>query len=137
MEEAPHYDLGGEMEPRKEAAPVAFNKPTKGTSVEKFREMIISHLKVRKALFKSRFKAWVCSKAYSFHHRQKSGIKPISQTWQPRYCPLQIPIKTAISRCQRLAPPGPCCSSTSSCWRSSCRNEITHPSCSASVEICT
>uniref|UniRef100_A0A3B5PSI8 Divergent protein kinase domain 1A n=1 Tax=Xiphophorus maculatus TaxID=8083 RepID=A0A3B5PSI8_XIPMA len=47
MEEAPHYDLGGEMEPRKEAAPVAFNKPTKGTSVEKFREMIISHLKAK------------------------------------------------------------------------------------------
>ncbi|KAI3368352.1 hypothetical protein L3Q82_008058 [Scortum barcoo] len=43
MEEAPHYDLGSEMEPRKEAA--AFNKPTKGTSVEKFREMILAHLK--------------------------------------------------------------------------------------------
>lgn len=37
------------MEPRREAA--AFNKPTKGTSVEKFREMIINHLKVREALF--------------------------------------------------------------------------------------
>lgn len=49
MEEAPHYDLGSEMEPRKEAA--AFNKPTKGTSVEKFREMILAHLKVRKPSF--------------------------------------------------------------------------------------
>lgn len=47
MEEAPHYDLGNEMEPRKEA--VAFDKPTKGTSVEKFREMILNHLKVRKS----------------------------------------------------------------------------------------
>lgn len=46
MEEAPHYDLENEMEPRKEA--VSFNKPTKGTSVEKFREMILNHLKVRK-----------------------------------------------------------------------------------------
>lgn len=55
MEEAPHYDLGDEMEPRKEAAPAAFNKPTKGTSVEKFREMIISHLKVRNALLNSVF----------------------------------------------------------------------------------
>uniref|UniRef100_A0A8C6LA87 Divergent protein kinase domain 1A n=1 Tax=Nothobranchius furzeri TaxID=105023 RepID=A0A8C6LA87_NOTFU len=45
MEEAPHYDLGGEMEPRKEAS--AFNKPTKGTSVEKFREMIVGHLKAK------------------------------------------------------------------------------------------
>lgn len=46
MEDAPHYDLGSEIEPRKEAS--AFNKPTKGTSVEKFREMIHNHLKVRK-----------------------------------------------------------------------------------------
>lgn len=45
MEEAPHYDLGSEMEPRKEAA--AFNKPTKGTSVEMFRDMILNHLKVK------------------------------------------------------------------------------------------
>ncbi len=49
MEEVPHYDLGSEMEPRREAA--AFNKPTKGTSVEKFREMIFNHLKVRKPPF--------------------------------------------------------------------------------------
>ena len=46
MEEAPHYDLGNKMEPRKEAA--AFDQPTKGTSVEKFREMILNHLKVNK-----------------------------------------------------------------------------------------
>uniref|UniRef100_A0A667XR35 Divergent protein kinase domain 1A n=1 Tax=Myripristis murdjan TaxID=586833 RepID=A0A667XR35_9TELE len=39
MEEVPNYDLGAEMEPKKEA--VAFNKPTKGTSVEKFKEMIL------------------------------------------------------------------------------------------------
>lgn len=45
MEDAPHYDLGNEMEPRKEAA--SFEKPTKGTSVERFREMIFNHLKVR------------------------------------------------------------------------------------------
>ncbi|KAM6921798.1 divergent protein kinase domain 1A [Xenentodon cancila] len=42
MEDAPP-DLGAERETRKEA--VTFNKPTKGTSVEKFREMIIDHLK--------------------------------------------------------------------------------------------
>ncbi|XP_060934722.1 divergent protein kinase domain 1A-like isoform X1 [Limanda limanda] len=45
MEEAPHYDLGNEMKPRKEAA--AFDKPTKGTSVEMFREMILDHLKAK------------------------------------------------------------------------------------------
>ncbi|KAM7012116.1 divergent protein kinase domain 1A isoform 2-T2 [Tautogolabrus adspersus] len=45
MEEAPQYDLGSEIEHRKEAA--AFNKPTEGTSVEKFREMILSHLKAK------------------------------------------------------------------------------------------
>jgi hypothetical protein len=45
MEEIPHYNLGAEMEHRKEASP--FNKPTKGTSVEKFKEMVLSHLKVR------------------------------------------------------------------------------------------
>ena len=49
MEDAPHYNLGSEIETKREAA--AFNKPTKGTSVEKFREMIINHLKVRRALF--------------------------------------------------------------------------------------
>lgn len=56
MEDTPHYDLGGEMEPRREvgAAPAigvppaaAFDTPTKGTSVQKFREMILNHLKVR------------------------------------------------------------------------------------------
>ncbi|KAL6108495.1 dipk1a [Pungitius sinensis] len=45
MEEAPHYDLGSEMEPRKEAA--AFKQPTKGTSVESFREMILNHVKAK------------------------------------------------------------------------------------------
>lgn len=39
--------MGSEMEPKKEAA--AFNKPTKGTSVEMFREMILNHLKVKKS----------------------------------------------------------------------------------------
>lgn len=55
MEDTPRYDLGGEMEPRREvgAAPAAgvapaaaFNTPTKGTSVQRFREMILNHLKV-------------------------------------------------------------------------------------------
>lgn len=45
MEEAHHYDLENQVEPRKEA--VGFNKPSKGTSVEKFREMILEHLKVK------------------------------------------------------------------------------------------
>lgn len=44
--EAPHDGLEGEMEPRKEAT--VFDKPTKGTSVETFREMINNHFKVRK-----------------------------------------------------------------------------------------
>lgn len=42
--EAPHYELGEELEPRREA-PV-FDKPNRGTSVEKFREMVLNHLKV-------------------------------------------------------------------------------------------
>lgn len=47
MEDTPRYDLGSEMEPRREgAAPAAFDTPTKGTSVQKFREMILNHLKV-------------------------------------------------------------------------------------------
>jgi len=44
MEEDPHYDLGAELEPRKESA--SFNRPTRGTSMEKFKEMVFSHLKV-------------------------------------------------------------------------------------------
>ncbi|CAG5861648.1 unnamed protein product [Menidia menidia] len=42
---APRYDLGTEMEPKKWAS--AFNQPTKGTSVEKFRGMIINHLEAK------------------------------------------------------------------------------------------
>lgn len=42
--EVVHYELGEEPEPRREA-PV-FDKPTRGTSVEKFREMVFNHLKV-------------------------------------------------------------------------------------------
>ncbi|XP_041967788.1 divergent protein kinase domain 1A-like [Alosa alosa] len=45
MEEVPHYDLVAEMEPRKETA--SFDKPTKGTSVEKFKEMVLGHLKTK------------------------------------------------------------------------------------------
>uniref|UniRef100_A0A672J554 Divergent protein kinase domain 1Aa n=1 Tax=Salarias fasciatus TaxID=181472 RepID=A0A672J554_SALFA len=41
--EVAHYELGEEPEPRREA-PV-FDKPTRGTSVEKFREMVFNHLK--------------------------------------------------------------------------------------------
>lgn len=44
MEEAHRYALENQVEPRKKAA--GFNKPSKGTSVEKFREMILDHLKV-------------------------------------------------------------------------------------------
>ena len=43
--EVVHYELGEEPEPRREA-PV-FDKPTRGTSVEKFKEMVFNHLKVR------------------------------------------------------------------------------------------
>ncbi|XP_026069524.1 protein FAM69A-like isoform X2 [Carassius auratus] len=45
MEEDPHYDLGKELEPPKESA--SFNRPTKGTSMEKFKEMVFSHLKAK------------------------------------------------------------------------------------------
>ncbi|KAG2461709.1 FA69A protein, partial [Polypterus senegalus] len=45
MEEIVRFDLGAEMEPRKEA--ILFDKPTKGTSVEKFKEMVLSHLKAK------------------------------------------------------------------------------------------
>lgn len=43
--EVVHYELGEEPEPRREA-PV-FDKPTRGTSVEKFKEMVFNHLKVK------------------------------------------------------------------------------------------
>ncbi|XP_077413678.1 divergent protein kinase domain 1A isoform X1 [Vanacampus margaritifer] len=38
-----HYEIGEEPEPHRE--PPAFDTPTKGTSVEKFREMVFNHLK--------------------------------------------------------------------------------------------
>lgn len=40
-----HYKLGEELEPRREM-PV-FDKPTRGTSVEKFREMVFNYLKAK------------------------------------------------------------------------------------------
>lgn len=40
-----HYELGEELEPRKE--PALFEKPTRGTSVQKFKEMVHGHVKVR------------------------------------------------------------------------------------------
>lgn len=45
--EAARYDLSDEPEPRREAP--AFDQPSKGTSVEKFREMVFSLLKVEGA----------------------------------------------------------------------------------------
>ncbi|XP_017286279.1 divergent protein kinase domain 1A isoform X2 [Kryptolebias marmoratus] len=41
--EVVHYELGDEPEPRREA--LLFDKPTRGTSVEKFKEMVLNHLK--------------------------------------------------------------------------------------------
>ncbi|XP_030628987.1 divergent protein kinase domain 1A [Chanos chanos] len=40
-----HYELGEELEPRREAT--LFDKPTRGTSVEKFKEMVSNHLKAK------------------------------------------------------------------------------------------
>ena len=48
-----HYELGEELEPRREV-PI-FDKPTRGTSVEKFREMVFNHLKVWSRDSKDRF----------------------------------------------------------------------------------
>nr|XP_021327443.1 protein FAM69A-like isoform X1 [Danio rerio] len=45
MKEDPHYDLGFELEPRKESA--SFSRPTKGTSMQKFKEMVFNHLKAK------------------------------------------------------------------------------------------
>lgn len=44
MEEAAHLDLGTELEPRKEI--VLFDKPTRGTTVQKFKEMVYGLFKV-------------------------------------------------------------------------------------------
>uniref|UniRef100_A0A1A8N7S8 Family with sequence similarity 69, member A n=1 Tax=Nothobranchius pienaari TaxID=704102 RepID=A0A1A8N7S8_9TELE len=41
--EVVHYELGEEPEPHRQA--FAFDKPTRGTSVEKFKEMVFNHLK--------------------------------------------------------------------------------------------
>ena len=45
METSPRYALGLVAEARREPE-AAFNQPTRGTSVERFKEMVISHLKV-------------------------------------------------------------------------------------------
>lgn len=49
MEEAAQLDLGTDPEPRKEI--VLFDKPTRGTTVEKFKEMVYSLFKVSICLF--------------------------------------------------------------------------------------
>ncbi|XP_061636600.1 divergent protein kinase domain 1A-like [Phyllopteryx taeniolatus] len=46
MDEVPAYDVGSQMGGRKEAAAL-FDTPSKGTSMEKFREMILDHLKTK------------------------------------------------------------------------------------------
>nr|XP_061790324.1 divergent protein kinase domain 1A-like [Nerophis lumbriciformis] len=46
MDETPAYDVGSQMEAKKEAAAL-FDTPSKGTSVERFREMILDHLKTK------------------------------------------------------------------------------------------
>ncbi|XP_027626244.1 divergent protein kinase domain 1A isoform X3 [Tupaia chinensis] len=43
MEQALHLDFGTELEPRKEI--VLFDKPTRGTTVQKFKEMVYSLFK--------------------------------------------------------------------------------------------
>lgn len=59
--EVVRYEFGEEPEPRRETS--VFDKPTRGTSVEKFREMVFNHLKVKDNghklnLVKSLTEAW-------------------------------------------------------------------------------
>lgn len=56
--EVVHYELGEEPEPRREA-PV-FDKSTRGTSVEKFREMVFNHLKVKDLSQRGSYKKSKC-----------------------------------------------------------------------------
>lgn len=49
MEEAAQHDFGTDPEPRKEI--VLFDKPTRGTTVEKFKEMVYGLFKVSIFLF--------------------------------------------------------------------------------------
>lgn len=44
MEDVEHVDFGSELEPKKEI--VLFDKPTRGTTVQKFKEMVHSLFKV-------------------------------------------------------------------------------------------
>ncbi|XP_074859654.1 divergent protein kinase domain 1A isoform X4 [Carettochelys insculpta] len=44
MEDTVHFDLGTELEPRKEI--VLFDKPTRGTTVQKFKEMVYGLFKL-------------------------------------------------------------------------------------------
>ncbi|XP_032011238.1 divergent protein kinase domain 1A isoform X2 [Hylobates moloch] len=67
MEQALHLDFGTELEPRKEI--VLFDKPTRGTTVQKFKEMVYSLFKLHKikhllekrsSIFCSK---WTCQKS--------------------------------------------------------------------------
>lgn len=49
MEDPGHIDFGAELEPRKEI--VLFDKPTRGTTVQKFKEMVHSLFKVSTTSF--------------------------------------------------------------------------------------
>lgn len=49
MEEAAQHDFGTDPEPRKEI--ILFDKPTRGTTVEKFKEMVYGLFKVSIFLF--------------------------------------------------------------------------------------
>lgn len=114
-----HYDLGEEPEPRREA-PV-FDKPTRGTSVEKFREMVFNHLKVKYELRCVQFRqnASLCESLNGWKdsslshclrlHSLSSASKLTSPASSARSCLSLMGTKTDECRYRKPALPGPFC----------------------------
>lgn len=112
--EVTHYELGEEPEPRREA-PV-FDKPTRGTSVEKFREMVFNHLKVKELSSdwrggggEGRCRTKHSSLCPSPSISPSWESRPISPASSARSSPSPMATRTDECRCQKLVLRGPSC----------------------------
>lgn len=119
--EVVHYELGEEPEPRREAP--AFDKPTRGTSVEKFREMVFNHLKVKNRVREVHMEPTivVCGKLDQSLEQPPSSLCPsrsISPSLESRLIWPASSARSSLSpmatkmdgcHCQKPVPHGPYC----------------------------
>lgn len=80
MEQAPHLDFGTDLEPRKEI--VLFDKPTRGTTVQKFKEMVYSLFKVSPPSATPQSEASSLTEGLAEPHIADSLLPPSETVWK-------------------------------------------------------